>query len=130
MLTRGAEAVPRPGRGGSGGHPAWADRVGSGEEISGIPESMGGPADRLPWVECSCFSSCWFGVPGTGRKRSGAVSYPASSAFAENLRGDHRMLASDATPLAGRLLHKRKETAGLPRQWPKKEKTVCFLQSH
>ena len=50
--------------------------------------------------------------------------------FCGKLAVDHRMLAGDATRLAGRLLHKRKETAGLPRQWPKKEKTVCFLQSH
>ena len=91
MLTRGAEAVPRPGRGGSGGHqsrPAGCCRQ---EEISGISESAGGPAGRPSWVDCSRFSRFWLGVAGAGRRRSGqrrGLRFPLLRKICGMLAGD------------------------------------------
>ena len=94
MLTRGAEAVPRPGRGGSGGHQSRPAGCGRQEEISGILESTRGPAGRPPWEDCFRFSRCWFGVAEPWRRRSGPLPCPAPSAFAEKMRA----APGDATP--------------------------------
>ena len=120
----GAEAVPRPGRGGSGGHQSRPAGCGRQEEISGILESTRGPAGRPPWEDCFRFSRCWFGVAEPWRRRSGPLPCPAPSAFAEKMRAARRR----CHPPAGWLLQKRKETAGLPGLWTKHERTVCFLQ--